>query len=88
MKTAIHKFTNKSWSTPYGVITEADKYTLTLDEIWNEKNIVGSVDRPKNKQKLVVTYKGKVLGTAWHFGEARDLVEKEINGTCYLCQAD
>lgn len=88
MKTAIQRFTNKNWSTPYGVITESEKYTLSLNEIWDEKNIVGHVDRPKNKQKLVVTYKGKVLGKVWHFGEARDLIEKEINNTCYLCQAD
>ena len=88
MKTAIHRFTNKSWSTPYGVITEAATYNLDLNQIWDEKNIVGSVSRPKNKQKLRVIYKGKELGTAWHFGEARDLIEKEINGTCYLCQAD
>jgi len=88
MKTAIQRFTNKSWSKPYGVITEADTYTLNINQIWDEKNIVGSVDRPRNKHKFVVTYKGKVLGTVWHFGEARDLIEKETNNICYLMQAD
>lgn len=88
MKTAIHKFTNKSWSKPYGVITEAETYNLNLNQIWDEKNIVGNVDRPRGKQKMVVTYKGKILGKVWHFGEARDLIEKEINNNCYLVQAD
>jgi hypothetical protein len=61
---------------------------MTLEEIWKDKNIVGYVDKPRGKQKFTVKYKGKTLGTAWHFGEARDLIEKEINGTCYLSQAD
>jgi hypothetical protein len=88
MKTTIHRFTNQSWSKPYGVITEAETYTMTLEEIWKDKNIVGYVDKPRGKQKFTVKYKGKTLGTVWHFGEARDLIEKEINGTCYLSQAD
>jgi hypothetical protein len=88
MKTTIHRFTNQSWSKPYGVITEAETYTMTLEEIWKDKNIVGYVDKPRGKQKFTVKYNGKTLGTVWHFGEARDLIEKEINGTCYLSQAD
>ena len=88
MKTSIQRFTNTSWSKPYGVITQAETAKLDLNQIWNDKNIVGSVDKPRNKQKFVVTYKGKVLGTVWNFGEARDLIEKEINSNCYLLQAD
>ena len=88
MKTAIHRFTNQAWSKPYAVITEADTYSLDINQIWDDKNKVGSIDIPANKQKLRVTYKGKVLGNVWNFGEARDLIEKEIQGTCYLCQAD
>ena len=88
MKTAIQKFTNQSWSKPYGVITESETAKLDINQIWNDKNVVGSVDRPKNKQKFVVTYKGKVLGTVWNFGEARDLIESQTNATCSLLQAD
>lgn len=88
MKTTIQRFTKQSWSKPYGVITEAETAKLNINQIWDEKNIVGSVDRPKNKQKFVVTYKGKVLGSVWNFGEARDLLNKETNTSCSLLDAD
>jgi hypothetical protein len=88
MITVIHKFSNKSWSSDYGVITEALTYKMNINEIWDEKNIVGYIDKPRHKQKFVVTYKGKILGSAWDFGDARFLIEKEINKSCFLSYAD
>lgn len=80
MKVTINRF-NKD-ERPFAVITASDKYSLTQSEIW--ENNVGMVQKPKNKQKLEVTYNGKLLGNVWNFGEARQLIQQHINDTCYL----
>jgi hypothetical protein len=86
MQTTINYFIKSI--KPYAVINECDRYSLTINEVWEQDKQVGSIQKPKNAQKFIVSYKGKTLGKVWNFVEAKYLLETVINKKCYLNQID